>query len=54
VGQGEERAVDDAGFVVAAYLVTATLVSLYTWRLARRLREARRAVDGMTQGARWS
>jgi hypothetical protein len=42
---------DNGSFVVAAYVVTATLVSLYTWRLARRLDQARRAANGKPRGA---
>ena len=41
---------DNGGFVVAAYIVTATLVILYTWRLNGRLRDARRAVNSQEQG----
>jgi hypothetical protein len=37
--------VDNAGFIVAAYVVTVTVVSVYTWGLARRLERARRAAD---------
>ena len=42
---------DNGGFVVAGYVVTATLVILYTWRLARRLREARKIVNSKRLGA---
>jgi len=42
---------DNGGFVAAAYLVTATFVSLYTWRLGRRLRQAREVAAGKTRGA---
>ena len=38
--------VDNFGFVVAAYVVTATLVIAYTWRLTRRLTRARQAAAG--------
>ena len=31
---------DNTGFVVAAYVVTAAVVTLYTWRLTRRLKQA--------------
>jgi len=36
---------ENTGFVVAAYVVTAALVSLYTWRITRRLKQARRIAD---------
>ena len=36
---------DNGGFVLAAYAITAALVGLYTWRLARRLGHARRAAN---------
>lgn len=42
---------DNGGFVAAAYLVTATLVTFYTWRLTRRLREARKAAAGTPRGS---
>jgi hypothetical protein len=38
--------VDSFSFVVAAYVVTATLVIVYTWRLTRRLKRARAAASG--------
>jgi len=41
---------DNTGFVVAAYVVTAALVTLYTWRLARRLKQARRTADHQSPG----
>lgn len=42
---------DNGGFVMAAYVVTATLVGLYTWRLTRRLGQARMAANGKAKGA---
>jgi len=42
---------DNGGFVVAAYVVTAVLLSLYTWRLARRVRQARDVATGKLRGA---
>jgi len=42
---------DNGGFVVAGYVVTAILVSLYTWQLARRLRQARDIATGKQRGA---
>lgn len=42
---------DNGGFVMAAYLITAALVGLYTWRLARRLGQARTAANGTPRGA---
>ena len=41
---------DNGGFVMAAYIVTAALVTLYTWRLARRLGHARMAANGKPRG----
>ncbi|HUL04289.1 MAG TPA: hypothetical protein VLV16_13800 [Gemmatimonadales bacterium] len=42
---------DNGGFVAAAYVVTGVLVSLYTWRLAGRLRQARDVASGKQRGA---
>ena len=42
---------DKNGFVVAGYVVTATLVVLYTWQLARRLHRARTATNGKLRGS---
>jgi hypothetical protein len=42
---------DNGGFVMAAYGVTAALVGLYAWRLARRLGHARMAANGKLRGA---
>jgi len=41
---------DNGGFVMAAYVTTAALVGLYTWRLARRLGQARAAANGKPRG----
>jgi hypothetical protein len=41
---------DNGGFVMAAYLITAALVSLYTWRLTRRLGNARMAANSKPRG----
>ena len=41
---------DNGGFVMAAYLITAALVGVYTWRLTRRLGHARMAANGKSQG----
>jgi hypothetical protein len=40
---------DNGGFVMAAYVITAALVGTYTWRLLRRLGQARLA--GKQRGA---
>jgi hypothetical protein len=37
--------VGNAGFVVAAYLVTVIVVGTYTWGLTRRLARARHAAN---------
>ena len=42
---------DNGGFVLAAYLITGALVGLYSWRLARRVANARMAANGKTRGA---
>ena len=42
---------DNGGFVAAAYGITAALVTFYTWRLTRRLREARKAAGGTPRGS---
>jgi hypothetical protein len=41
---------DNGGFVLAAYIVTAVLVGGYTWRLTRRLGHARMAANGRPRG----
>jgi hypothetical protein len=42
---------DNGGFVLAAYGVTAVLVGFYTWQLARRLGHARLAANDSARGA---
>jgi hypothetical protein len=42
---------DNGGFVMAAYLITAALVGLYAWRLTRRLARARMTANGKPRGA---
>jgi CcmD family protein len=42
---------DNGGFVLAAYVITAVLIGTYTWRLSRRLGQARMAANGKPRGA---
>jgi CcmD family protein len=42
---------DNGGFVMAAYLITAALIGLYTWRLRRRLARARMTANSKPRGA---